>query len=132
MKTYSYKMSDKGGRPISFDLTAESAQYLYEELQQDLGHDKPTLKPGAEKINFTPPPNLQKVVTSPSESWIYISSKTGRLFRRTSHEYDAGKTFVYNAINMTWDIDDNHLWDLEALSGGIVLLDAIRTNYGSV
>lgn len=127
MKTYSYKMSDKGGRPISFDLTAESAQYLYEELQQDLGHDKPV----EQKINFTPP-DLQKVITSPSESWIYISNKTGRLFRRTSAMRDAGETFVFNALNLTWDIDNNHLWDLEVLSDNLVFLDSIGTNYGSV
>lgn len=127
MKTYSYKMSDKGGRPIAFDLTAESAQYLYEELQQDLGRDRPV----EQKINFTPP-DLQKVVTSPNESWIYISRKTGRLFRRTSHEYDAGRTWVFNAMNMTWDIDDNHLWDSEVLHGSIVSLDSIGRNDGRI
>jgi hypothetical protein len=131
MKTYSYKMSDKSGRPIAFDLTAETAQYLYEELQQDLGYDKPTAKPVEQKINFVPPPSLQKV-TSPNESWIYISRKTGRLFRRTSHEYDAGRTWVFNAMNMTWDIDENHLWDSEVLHGSIVSLDSIGRNDGSI
>lgn len=121
MKTYSYKLANKSGRPIGLELTAESAQYLYEELQQDLGHDKPV-----EQV----PPGLQKVVTSHNERWIYISDKTSRLFMRTSALRDAGKTFVLNTMNMTWDIDTYDLWSQEL--GNIVFLDTLRRDYGSV
>ncbi len=126
MKTYSYKLANKSGRPIELELTAESAQYLYEELQHDLGHGKTV----EQKINFTPPPALQKVITSHNERWIYISDKTGRLFMRTSALRDAGKTFVFNAMNMAWDIDSSDLWGQEL--GNIVFLDSLRRDYGSV
>lgn len=127
MKAYQYTSVQVDGTKKVLLLSETEALKLCAAMTEDLGHNKPM----EQKINFVPPPSLQKV-TSPNESWIYISRKTGRLFRRTSHEYDAGKTFVFNALNMTWDIDDNHLWDSELLSNSLVLLDSIGKNDGRI
>jgi len=125
MKTYSYNLSDKKGRPISFDLTAESAQYLYEELQHDLGHDKPVLKPAEEKINFTPLPDLQKVQTSKSETELYYGSYTGRLFKRSRALGDEGKTWVFSNVENRWENDMTNLYDYELLNGSFTVLTEV-------
>lgn len=118
MKAYQYNSVQVDGTKKVLLLSETEALKLCAAMTEDLGYNKPM----EQKINFVPPPSLQKV-TSPGESWIYISKNTGRLFKRTSHDCDAGMDFVFNAVNMTWDIDENHLWDLELLSGSLVLLD---------